>query len=193
MVNNKNESKDKPSKVAKKHKENAKTKLRVALLTISDRRFEEAHSGFGSQNVSDESAEKIKKRLEPENHNIIFYSILPDDKEVIQATTNHLISQWNPDVIISNGGTGIAPNDVTVEAMREVLDKELEGFGELFRRMSYDSLGEYKTSSIMSRALAGSKGKTAIFTLPGSPDAIKPGLELILEEAGHIVEMIQRE
>lgn len=192
MIEKANEGEGKPSRVVREHRETAKAELKVALLTVSDSRFEEIHSGFGSQSVTDESAKEIKDGLESRGHDVVFYSVLPDDEGMIQAMISYLISQWEQDVIVTNGGTGIAPNDVTVEAVREVLDKELEGFGELFRRRSYESLGKYKTSSMMSRAVAGSKGKVAIFTLPGSPDAVRTGLELILEEAEHIVKMIQR-
>jgi molybdenum cofactor biosynthesis protein B len=104
---------------------------------------------------------------------------------VIQKTIREILESPKVDALISTGGTGITPADVTIEAVKPMLEKELPGFGELFRHLTYQELG---SAAVMSRAMAGvAKGK-AVFCLPGSPHAVKLCLErLILPETAHIV------
>jgi molybdenum cofactor biosynthesis protein B len=111
--------------------------------------------------------------------------MVPDEKFLIERSVIEALESRDVDAIISCGGTGISPKDVTIETIRPFLEKELHGFGEILRKISYEQIG---SAAILTRAAAGvSKGK-AVFCLPGSPQAVSLALErLILAEAGHIV------
>ncbi len=118
-------------------------------------------------------------------HRIVSRKTLPDNRDKIQQALLRALKSRKTDVVITCGGTGISPDDVTIEAVRPLLEKELEGFGDIFRFISY---GEIGSAAIMTRALAGvSRGK-AIFCIPGSPNSVRIALErLIIPEVGHIV------
>jgi molybdenum cofactor biosynthesis protein B len=111
--------------------------------------------------------------------------LLPDDSDVINKSMKRVLASPEIDAAIFSGGTGIAPSDVTIEAVSPFLEKILPGFGEIFRRLSFDEIG---SAALLSRALAGvAKGK-AIFCLPGSPNAVRLCMEnLVLPEVAHIV------
>lgn len=112
---------------------------------------------------------------------------LPNKIEMIRDSVRAASSNGSADVIAISGGTGISRRDQSVEAILPLLDKQLPGFGELFRRLSFDSVG---TSSIASRAAAGISGGSLIFALPGSPDAVRLALErIILPECQHLIKM----
>ncbi len=157
------------------HKCHALKNVRCAILTISDTRTEE----------TDESGKLIKDLLQEHGHIVVEYAILKDEFEKIREVMSMLID--NPDVqaIITSGGTGIGKRDVTIEALSGLLDKKLDGFGEIFRFFSY---GEIKSAAMMSRALAGTaKGKVMI-CMPGSKNAVTLGMKkLIIPEIGHMV------
>ncbi|MCK5522431.1 MAG: molybdenum cofactor biosynthesis protein B [Thiomargarita sp.] len=142
--------------------------LNIAILTVSDTRTEE----------NDTSGKILVERLTAEGHHRSDKVIVPDNIYQIRA----IVSAWiaNPDiqVIITTGGTGVTGRDGTPEAIKPLLDKKLEGFGELFRTISYE---EIKTSSLHSRALAGVVNGTYIFCLPGSSGACKTGWDKILQ------------
>ncbi len=170
------------SETSKKHKEKAPRSLNFAIVTISTSRYEESQAG---KPVTDESGDLILKTLKNNGHTVAMQRLITDNKAIIQETIRKMLNSPKVDVIISTGGTGITPADITIEAVRPVLEKELPGFGELFRHLTYQEIG---SAAVMSRAIAGvSKGK-AIFCLPGSPHAVKLCLErLILPEAAHII------
>lgn len=133
----------------------------------------------------DESGDLIIQILRRHGHRIVSRKVLPDDREQIQRAVLKALKSRKVDAIITCGGTGISPRDVTIEAVRLVLDKELEGFGEIFRRLSYDAIG---SAAILSRALAGVSSKKVIFCIPGSPQAVSIAVEnLIAPEVGHIL------
>ncbi len=112
---------------------------------------------------------------------------LPNNLDLIRGSVKAAASGGAADVIVISGGTGISRRDQSVEAIAPLLDKPLPGFGELFRRLSYDSVG---TSAIASRATAGISGGSLVFALPGSPDAVKLALErIILPECRHLLKM----
>ncbi|MBI4187602.1 MAG: MogA/MoaB family molybdenum cofactor biosynthesis protein [Chloroflexi bacterium] len=157
------------------HKEKSPRSVSCAVLTVSDTRTEE----------NDESGALIKQKLTQAGHRVMAYSILKDEAAAIRQKINELLRQDELQVIITNGGTGVSHRDVTVETVSSILEKTLDGFGELFRSLTYQEIG---TGSIMSRALAGvAKGKV-IFCIPGSPGAVSLALDkVILPEIGHVV------
>ena len=147
------------------------------MLTVSDTR----------QTDSDVGGRLIIDALKRAGHSVSDYTIVKDEPAQIdkQLRSWLALSDQPPDLIITTGGTGIARRDTTVEVVRRLLDKELEGFGELFRMLSYDQVGP---AAMLSRALAGLAGETLIFTLPGSPNAVRLAMEkLIVPELPHMV------
>ena len=160
------------------HEKHARTNLKVGVITASDSRTPE----------SDESGSVIRNLLEAAGHCVDYYEILPDDSEKISAA---LVSNLdNLDAIIVNGGTGITARDGTTEVVKSLLDKELEGFGELFRMLSFQEIG---AAAMMSRAVAGVRHGKFIAALPGSPDACRLGMEkLLIPELGHITYLLSK-
>ncbi|EGQ0383158.1 molybdenum cofactor biosynthesis protein MoaB [Staphylococcus pseudintermedius] len=151
--------------------------VRCAVLTVSDTRTTETDKGGQSVQTLLQTAD-----FEVE---IQHYMIVKDELTAIQST----VQQWltgDIDVIVTTGGTGIAPRDVTIEAVTPLLDKEIEGFGELFRYLSFTE--DVGTRALLSRAVAGTAKRTLIFCLPGSTGAVKLALNrLILPELTHLV------
>lgn len=143
--------------------------VNIALLTISDTRTSD----------NDTSGKVLKERGIDASHHIVSQQIVPDDVYKIRA----IISQWiaDPDIqaVITTGGTGLTGRDGTPEAVKVLLDKEIEGFGELFRQISYQDI---RTSTIQSRAIGGVANGTFIFCLPGSTGACKTAWDDILKE-----------
>jgi len=123
--------------------------------------------------------------IEKAGQKVLFKKIIADDETMIQDAVMYTMGLSALDVAIFSGGTGITPTDITIETVSPFFEKTLPGFGEFFRRISYDHVG---SAAVLSRAVAGvAKGK-ALFCIPGSPDAVKTALEtLILPEAPHIV------
>ena len=133
-------------------------KLNINIIIVSDTRT----AG------TDKSGKLLKKLIEKSGHRVIEKTIVPDDIYAIRSSISNYISNKEIDVVIASGGTGITGRDGTPEAIKVLLDKEIEGFGELFRSISFDKI---KTSSLQTRALAGVANSTFIFVLPGSADA----------------------
>ena len=157
------------------HKEKSPRSVNCAVLTISDSRTEE----------NDESGKLIKQKLSENGHQVMFYSILKNEADAIKKKISELLEQEELQVIITSGGTGASHRDVTVETMSPILEKKLDGFGELFRFLTYQEIG---TGSIMSRSIAGVAKRKAIICLPGSPEAVNLAMEkIILPEIGHLV------
>jgi molybdopterin adenylyltransferase len=154
------------------HRHGAHAHLKLGIVSATDSRTAE----------SDESGHLIKEMLERAGHSVVYYEVLPDSPERIrQALTDNLTLL---DGLIFTGGTGIAPRDTTIEAIRPMLSKELEGFGELFRMLSYQEIG---SAAMLSRALAGISHGRIVVALPGAPDACRLALEkLLLPELGHM-------
>lgn len=149
----------------------------MGVITASDTRTAE----------SDESGRLIKEMLAGAGHQVCSYQILPDDPERIAGAIRAALPGL--DAVIINGGTGIAARDTTLEAVRALLDKELEGFGELFRMLSYQEVGP---AAMLSRALAGISSGKIVVSLPGSPAACRLALEkLLLPELGHMAELLE--
>ena len=142
--------------------------VRIAIATISDTRDE----------TSDTSGDTLAARIIDAGHVLAARAIIRDDVLSIAAHLDAWISAHDIDVVITTGGTGITGRDVTPEAFRKVMDKEIEGFGELFRWISFGKIG---TSTMQSRALGGVAGGTYLFALPGSTGAVKDGWDEILK------------
>jgi len=135
--------------------------------------------------VDDPSGDLIVQTLEGFGHRVVSRVLVPDDEEMIRKAVQEALGNENVEAVIVCGGTGIAPKDVTIETIIPMLVKVLPGFGEVFRRLSYDSIG---SAAVLSRAVAGTANGKAVFCIPGSIDAVRLCLDkLILPEAGHIV------
>lgn len=141
--------------------------VRIAIATISDTRTIE----------TDTSGEALVTRLTQAGHELAARTIIKDDVELITAQLQAWIADPTVDVVITSGGTGVTGRDVTPEAFQRVLEKQIEGFGELFRMLSYAKIG---TSTMQSRALGGVANGTYLFALPGSTGAAKDGWDDIL-------------
>ncbi|MFI3185380.1 MAG: molybdenum cofactor biosynthesis protein B [Methylococcaceae bacterium] len=143
--------------------------LNIAILVVSDSRTE----------VDDVSGKILAERASDAGHRIIEKKIVPDDIYQIRAVVSNWIAQADVNVIISTGGTGVTGRDGTPEAVEPLLDKLLDGFGEIFRMLSYQDI---KTSTIQSRALAGVANATYIFCLPGSSGACRTAWDALIKE-----------
>ena len=141
--------------------------INIAVVTISDTRVLD----------NDKSGDVLEKRVLESNHKIISREIVKDDFDKISQLFQNLIKNKKIDVIISTGGTGLTGRDITPEVMKTLFDKTIDGFGEMFRWLSYSKIG---TSALQSRALAGVSNGTYIFCLPGSPSACRDGWDQIL-------------
>lgn len=141
--------------------------LAIAVLTISDTRTL----------ANDSSGQILVDRLTQAGHHCIERNLVPDSKYAIRAILSRWILDEKVNVILSTGGTGVTGRDGTPEAVKPLLDKELEGFGEMFRVLSYQ---EIKTSTLQSRAIAGVANSTYIFCLPGSSDACRLGWDQLI-------------
>ncbi len=117
------------------------------------------------------------------------YELVPDEMEMIRDALKKCLYS-DADIIISTGGTGLSPTDVTIESVMPFFEKEMPAFGELFRQKSIEQVG---TAVLLTRAIAGVARQKAIFCLPGSPNAVKLALELVLPEMGHIIKHIKGE
>ena len=167
------------------HKKDIKKKINFGVVLISDTRYNELEEGKPS---SDESIKLIEEILKQNNYEVINSIIVPDEISKISNVVNEFLSNESIDIIITTGGTGISKRDVTVEAIMPMLYKKIEGFGEIFRSLSYSEIG---SAAMLSRAFAGVIKDKIIYCLPGSPNACKLALEkLILKEAGHALKMI---
>ncbi len=142
--------------------------VNIAVLTVSDSRTL----------ADDKSGQRLADMLTADGHRLAAREIVTDDSDKIVAALNKHIADPQVDVVLTTGGTGVTGRDVTPEAFKQVMEKEIEGFGELFRWISYQKVG---TSTIQSRAIGGVARGTYLFALPGSPSACKDGWEEILK------------
>ncbi len=145
--------------------------LRIGVLTVSSTRNKD----------TDESGKIIMDAIEKNGHKACGYDVVKDSKLDILRGLFHLLPIC--DVVILNGGTGISPKDVTAETIKAILDKELVGFGEIFRLKSYEEIG---TAAMMSRTIGGICCGKLIFSIPGSKGAAKTGCEVIFSEINHM-------
>ena len=141
--------------------------LAIALLTVSDTRTRE----------DDRSGDALLQRLQSEGHRLVDRRLVPDNRYQIRAELSRWIADPAVQVVISSGGTGLTGRDGTPEAVAPLLDKTIEGFGELFRVLSFETIG---TSTLQSRCLAGVANGTILFVLPGSLDAVQTAWDRLI-------------
>jgi molybdopterin adenylyltransferase len=157
------------------HREQAPESVNCAVITVSDTRTEE----------TDKSGQIIKEYLTNAGHRIIDYRIIPDEPDRIGPLLDEIASRQDSDAIIFNGGTGIAQRDTTFDVVDAMLEKRLDGFGELFRMLSWDEIGP---AAMLSRATAGVYKNTLVFLTPGSSNAVRLAMDkLIAPEVAHMV------
>ena len=153
----------------------------MAILTVSSSRTMD----------DDPSGDALAAAFESAGHEVATRELVGDDHDTVQRSVHTLSGRGDVDVVVTTGGTGVTPDDVTPEAVAPLLDKHLPGFGELFRRRSEAEIG---TRTIASRAVAGVSGGVPVFCLPGSESAVRLGVEeLILPEVGHLVALARPE
>lgn len=157
-----------------KHRAQGIYRLRAAVLTVSSTRDLE----------TDESGRWIKSALEKDGHQVADHRVAPDNVEAIADAVREIIAASDPHALIVNGGTGVTPKDVTIEAIKPLFVKELTAFSVLFAQISFETVD---TAAMLSRATAGVVGRTALFAIPGSLKACKQACrELIFPELGHL-------
>ena len=160
---------------ASDHKQHAPAHVRVFVVTVSDSRTEE----------TDTSGRAARELVEAAGHVVAGYRIVKDEPAEVAAIIRRIADERIADVVVTNGGTGITARDSTYEAVVGLLDKTLDGFGEIFRMLSFAEIG---SAAMMSRAIGGVHKHVAVFALPGSTGAVKLALtKLIIPELGHLV------
>ena len=162
------------------HKAQAPSAITCFGLTVSDTRTPDTDTG----------GRAIRQLLEGAGHHVAGATIVRDDPSLVRQAVEREVILPQTQAIIITGGTGLTSRDSSYEAVVEVLEKRLDGFGELFRMLSFQDIGP---AAMMSRAVAGTAGRTAIFLLPGSEQAVRLAMErLILPELGHVVQQLNR-
>jgi molybdenum cofactor biosynthesis protein B len=164
------------------HRSEAPLSVRCMIVTVSDTRTQE----------TDKSGQLIRELLEQAGYQIVYYKIVKDEYWRIQALIKEAAANSLVEAVLLNGGTGIAIRDTTYEAVRDVLDKKMHGFGEIFRYLSFaEDIG---SAAILSRAVAGVCGNTAVFSMPGSSGAVKLALtKIIIPELKHVMREIYKD
>lgn len=169
-----------PSESVQQHRSAAAGSLTFGIITVSDTRTL----------ANDTGGDLIAGLLQGAGHSVATRVVVTDDRERIVTAVLELVRDPTVDAVITTGGTGIARRDVTYEAVCSILDRQIAGFGELFRMLSWEEVGP---AAMLSRATAGAIGSTAIFSLPGSRNAIRLAMEkLILPEIEHVVFEIRK-
>lgn len=165
---------------ARSHREASSESVAVAVLTLSDTRSPD----------EDRSGALIKEFLAWRGHHVVQYQLLPDEPSSMHTLLSEWIADASISAIITNGGTGISGRDSTFDVVSGLLDTRLDGFGELFRMLSWQEIG---AAAMLSRAIAGSAGGTAVFALPGSSNAVRLAMEkLVGPELAHVVHELQK-
>jgi len=164
----------------RQHKSAAPARVACYVLTVSDTRTEE----------TDASGRAIADLLAAAGHSVVGRAIVKDDADLVRAAVTRQLARPDVQAIITTGGTGITSRDTTYEAVAGLLQKRLDGFGELFRMLSYQEIG---SAAMMSRACAGMTAGRIVISLPGSEAAVRLAVEkLIIPELGHLVQQASR-
>ncbi len=164
----------------REHKKRAVRCVRCAIVTVSDTRSEAA----------DHSGQVIRELLEAAGHTICHYAVIKDEPAAIRGQLATLANDDRCKVILINGGTGVSPRDCTCETVAPMLNKRLDGFGELFRMLSFEEIG---AGAMLSRAVGGVLESRVVFCMPGSTNAVRLAMDrLILPEMGHLVSELNK-
>jgi molybdenum cofactor biosynthesis protein B len=164
------------------HKAEAPKSVSCMVITVSDTRTKE----------TDKSGQLMQQLLEEQGHSTLQYDIVPDEPEQVLQSIHKGLDDKEIDVILLNGGTGIAMRDTTFETVSGILEKEMPGFGEIFRYLSYTE--DIGSAAILSRAVAGTVKGKAIFSTPGSSGAVKLAMtKIIIPELGHVVRELKKD
>jgi len=162
------------------HKQEAPRQVRVAVITASDTRGE----------AEDESGQYLKGALAAAGHALALYRVVKDEPEAIRQALR-AAAEAGAEAIVVDGGTGVAVRDRTFEAVSALIEKRLDGFGELFRMLSFQEIG---SAAMMSRAVAGTWGQIVVFSVPGSLPAVRLAWEkLIAPEVGHVLRELRKD
>lgn len=156
--------------------------ISLGILTVSDR-------GYKGERAEDESGKAIREMLSPLGFQVKKYAIVPDEKEIIASRLVQWADELGLDLIVTTGGTGLSPRDVTPEATLSVVDRVAPGFAEIVRVQSYHK----NPHAMLSRATAGIRRRSLILNLPGSPRAVREYLELIIPALPHAIETLRGE
>ena len=171
-----------PETDTKRHDHHAhdKAKLGTGVVTVTSSRSLDA----------DASGDAIESALTGAGHEVVTRELVRDSRDAIQSVVDNLVGRGDVDLVVTNGGTGVSPDDVTVEAVTPLFAKDLPGFGEVFRSLSYEEIG---TKVVGTRATAGIANEVPVFVLPGSESAVTLATEeIILPEAGHLAGLATR-
>lgn len=163
------------------HRERGPKSARVYIITVSTSRYHD-------RSIVDESGDLAAQLAAEAGHVVVGRDLLPDDLYAIRKKALELLSRDDVDVVVFTGGTGLAKTDFTVEALRPLFEKEIEGFGDVFRIYSVQEVG---TSAFLTRATAGVAGGKVIVALPGSPNAVKVAMRILLEEISHLLYLVR--
>ena len=177
------------SSVSHQHKATSPRRVGLFIVTCSTSRYHEMMSKHGRR-PSDESGDIIETLAADAGHKIADRKLIDDSKAMIRRTVRQAVASRDVDAVVITGGTGLSPRDVTIETIQPMLAKEISGFGELFRKISYERIG---SPAMLSRAIAGIVNGKLVFCLPGSPDAVRTAMEsLILPELGHLIRVARQ-
>ncbi len=155
--------------------------FRLAVLTVSS-------SGFQGQR-EDTSGQAIQEILGPPDYEVTRYEVVPDDREMIAERMSQWADATDVDLIVSTGGTGLGPQDITPEACLSVIDREVPGLAETMRARTL----QFTPMAMLSRSVAGIRGNTLIITLPGSPKGVRECLEVVTPVLGHALQLLHTE
>lgn len=184
------------SETSELHKLKAPINVSCGVITLSDSKYESFidsnynfndFNGFDISAFSEDKSGAILIDTLNEKYDVDSYSIISDDSQRLEKAINEMIDM-NITAIFTTGGTGISKRDITIETLDNLFEKDLPGFGEIFRAESYVEIG---ASSILSRARAGVYKGTLIFAIPGSPNAVKTAISIVINELGHLAKHVK--
>jgi molybdenum cofactor biosynthesis protein B len=164
-----------------KHRQSAPGKLGFYVITVSSSRYAKKIKG---EEFEDESGNVAGKIIDEHKYSLVGREIVSDNAELIKSAFNRSMVLKDVDVILFTGGTGLSPNDITIETIRPFFDKEIEGFGEMLRVLSFKKIG---AAAILTRATGGVVNDRLVLCLPGSPNAVRTALESFISELPHAV------
>ena len=168
-------------KAHESHRGAAPANLGFYIITVSSSRFAKKTAG---KKFSDESGDLAEEIVKKNRHHVAGRELIDDDRVMIGDALNDGLKRDDVDVLLFTGGTGVSPRDVTVDVVRPLFEKEIAGFGELMRAVSYAKIGG---PAMLSRATAGLTSGKLIILLPGSPDGVDTGLNLLIGDIPHVV------